>query len=292
MRRVLICLSAVAACGVLAAPANGAVSTSTKIVYQRAYSSQATFLWTMNGDGSGQKRITPSGVKGADAFAAWSPDKRRISFYHRDPDRSKSGFYVSKADGTKRKRLVATTAANAYSDWTSNGKLILFSANNTLETIRPDGSGRTSIGAFDAEVVRWGPDDKSILMEHQPPEDNVSHIAIRGSDGQLTDLGRGEHPDWSPNGKLISYAGYPGPVETARSSIVLVAPNGSGQKVIFTVPSREYSIESTAFSPDGKKILFTYDKGGTSQDLYSVGVNGKGLKQLTKNKPIERLGDW
>lgn len=291
MQRACVLALVAGALGVLAAPATAAVSTSTKIVYQRAFSSSGTWLWTMNGDGSGQRKITPKGVKGADAFGAWSPDKKRISFYHRNEDRNKSGLYVSKADGTKRKKI-ATEIASAYSDWTTSGKLIVFSGQDAVRTVKPDGSGLTTIAALDASVVRWGPDDKRILMEHQPPEDNVEHIAIRDPDGVLTDLGRGEHPDWSPNGKLISYAGYPGPVETARSSIVLVAPDGSGQKTIFTVPSRNYSIESTAFSPDGKKILFTYDKGGSSQDLYSIGTNGKGLKQLTKNKAVERLGDW
>ncbi len=58
-------------------------------------------VYTINVDGSGEKRLTDS--PGLDAFPAWSPDGERIVFA---TDRDGNGeLYVMNADGSGRKRL-------------------------------------------------------------------------------------------------------------------------------------------------------------------------------------------
>jgi Tol biopolymer transport system component len=103
-------------------------------------------------------------------------------------------------------------------------------------------------------------------------------------------------PAWSPDGALIAFTGMSGPssglFKPQRRQIYLVAADGSG---LATIPGTRGGF-GPVFFPDGRRIAFAKSKwqlpGGPwkSISIWSVGLDGSGLTQLTEWAPgIEDL---
>jgi Tol biopolymer transport system component len=103
-------------------------------------------------------------------------------------------------------------------------------------------------------------------------------------------------PVWSPDGALIAFTGMRGPssglFKPRRRQIYLVAADGSG---LAAIPSTREGF-SPVFFPDGRRIAFAKSKWGLpgvlqkSISIWSVGLDGSGLTQLTEWTPgIENL---
>lgn len=103
-------------------------------------------------------------------------------------------------------------------------------------------------------------------------------------------------PAWSPDGALIVFTGMKGPppglLRPQRRQIYLVAADGSG---IAAIPSTREGF-GPVFFPDSRRIAFAKSKWGLpgvfqkSISIWSVGLDGSGLTQLTEWAPgIENL---
>jgi Tol biopolymer transport system component len=113
-------------------------------------------IWVMNADGSGAEPITGTGY--LDYFPSWSPDGSRIA-WTRAPLSDQGGggdpaVYVVDSDGANLTRLAPPIDSLASSDvfptWSPDGDLIAFIGSSILSVMRPDGSGRGSIGGLRA----------------------------------------------------------------------------------------------------------------------------------------------
>lgn len=78
-----------------------------------------------------------------------------------------------------------------------------------------------------------------------------------------------QNPSFSPDGQRIAF--------DREGRLALAAPDGTG---LVTLPQLTAADADPAFSPDGAKLVFTGLAGG-KHNLYTVGVGGSGLKQLT-----------
>ncbi len=103
-------------------------------------------------------------------------------------------------------------------------------------------------------------------------------------------------PTWSPDGASIAFAGIKGPsrglLKPRRRQIYLVAADGSG---LAAIPSTREGF-APVFFPDGRRIAFARSRWGLPEvrqksiSIWSVGLNGSGLTQLTEWAPgIENL---
>jgi len=196
-------------------------------------------LWIMEGDGSGQTALTTSG---RDARPAWSHDGSRVAFLRRDGAGSESArIYVLDVDGGTPRKLSDTAAST------------------------------------DA-APRWSPDDRFIAFTHPARDDGVLHVEVRRIDvatGTETLVGGGEHPSWSPDGKLIA------------SSLGIVDPDGAKR---LRIPEGD----DFAWSPDGGRIAFlrAVRGGPTATALYTMDPEGTLLRALTLHDRIDESPAW
>jgi TolB protein len=87
-------------------------------------------------------------------------------------------------------------------------------------------------------------------------------------------------PAWSPDGRWIAFAH----IGQARSTIVLIRPDGSGRHTLTKgdVPS---------WSPDGRRLAF--QTGGVGAiHVFVIGRDGSGRRQVTRSNGSDTLPAW
>ena len=103
-------------------------------------------------------------------------------------------------------------------------------------------------------------------------------------------LSDGKFPyDWSPDGNMISYYSISPEGDETRASIFTTDADGNSQRSILEEPG-EFDW-SPSFSPSGQGVIFSSDRGG-NRDIYTVGVDGRNLRQITFSENHEFNPDW
>jgi Tol biopolymer transport system component len=100
-------------------------------------------------------------------------------------------------------------------------------------------------------------------------------------------------PEWSPDGRRIAFQSD----RTLFSNIFVMNADGTEQTRVTSGRSFD---RSATFSPDGKKVAFDSDletsKGVDNPEgdfeIFAVGVDGRGLTQLTKNEEADFQPDF
>jgi Tol biopolymer transport system component len=201
--------------------------------------------------------------------------------------------------------LVAVGIAAASSDATTPGAngLIAYAQEvrgaYQLFAIRPDGTGVTQIAHHlqgDARVPDWSPDGKLIAFTYQTPPafGSVALISPRGtglrevapaaSGPQSKHVWNG-NPVFTPDDRSLVFTRVQGP---ADSGIWIMRTDGSGLRRLTRNPFVRNWIAccglgdiAPGISPDGKLVSFVRVKKPGLQALFTVGIDGTGLKQLT-----------
>jgi TolB protein len=235
-------------------------------------------IYLMDADGRNQRRITAH--KSISMSPVWSPRGDQIayvSFFDGPP----SIYLVDVATGTKRP-VVADGPLNISPCFSPDGKQIVFarslSGNTEIFAANVDGKNLrqlTHSPGIDTNPA-WSPNGREIAFTSSRSGD--PHIYVMDAEG--TNVRRvtfeGEYNDgaaWRPDGTAIVYATRHGNAfELAVTDVV-------------TLQSREItsgpgSKEAPSFSPDGRRIVYESSAGGSRQ-IWSVGSDGTGAKQLT-----------
>ena len=238
-------------------------------------------LYTMNADGSEQKRVSTG--KGRVTCGWWLPGDKKIIFastHGAGPECPEGppytpgkyqwpvfqGFdlYIANADGSDAKPFLPATGYDAEATTSPNGKWIIF----------------TSERGGDVDIWRVDLDGKHLL--------------------QLTDgVGYDGGAVFSPDSKLIAWrTNYPkGAEATAKYKTLLkqhlVEPmamdiwvmnaDGTGKRQVSNLPGAAFA---PIFTPDGKGIIFASnhhdDQGkGRGFDLFRINLDGTGLERIT-----------
>jgi Tol biopolymer transport system component len=102
---------------------------------------------------------------------------------------------------------------------------------------------------------------------------------------------------WSPDGSQIAFAGKTADSKTPTYGVFVVGVDGSNERLV--VPGHW---ESVSWSPAGDRLLlagYPASKAGPDgsyadpqQDLYTVGVDGSGLTQVTNDRLYEHWASW
>jgi TolB protein len=229
----------------------------TTIVTELDFPSRAE-ISLLAADGSDLRVLAPKGFQGQPSF---SPDGKSI-VYERDVAPRDGGVWLMRSDGTGVRRVTRSPFGCCDTDpnFSPDGKLITFvriKQDEKLQAIfavRPDGSGLRQLTPYSWEVA-------------------IKH-------------------DWAPNGKSIvvtTNADFVLPKEAAN--LVTIRPDGSGAKQLTHFAPGENAFAGS-FSPDGKLIVFRYER-GDSYALATIPRSGGKLRLLTplrKAKP--RFIDW
>jgi Tol biopolymer transport system component len=195
-----------------------------KIVYsggRTTLSSYSADLFVMDPDGSDKTRVTkerqiPGASTANDLQPAFSPSGRRIAFV-RSGQGTNSDIYTIGTDGSNPKRLVDIPnfeySSGGDPAWSPNGTKIAFFSGvedaYSIETVRPDGTGRKSLTT--GYAPNWSPDGSRIAF-HRSPDGSVSRIYVADAGGtDETPLPTEEgaydsEPAFSPGGGKVVFA--------------------------------------------------------------------------------------
>jgi TolB protein len=206
-------------------------------------------VFTVLPNGSGLTRITNGPPGTANGEPAWSPDGRSIAFT-RGPfsGNSPSQIFRVRADGRHLKQLTHTSVDSRAADWT-NGLIAYVQGeppNTSIWTMRPDGTHQRRLTAPSSAA---------------------------------------DHPDWSPDGKLIAFDKQ---LANDSSAIYVMDRNGRHKR---RVSGTRGVHEDPAFSPNGALIAFAAGQ-QSALSLYTVTLRGTQHKRLTGGKGSNFQPSW
>lgn len=170
--------------------------------------------------------------------------------------------------------------------WSPDGSTIAFASKRSgtfdLYAMSPDGTGTrrlTSTNDDDGQPA-WSPDGARIVFARGAS----TRLFVMNADGsgarRLTGAAAEEgEPAWSPDGRLIAYV-QEDPGSSVRE-LWLVRPDGSQRRQLTKLGGAAHA---PAWSPDGRRIVFSADVGDNRYGIYTVGVDGKGLRPVTSGE--------
>lgn len=206
-------------------------------------------------------------------------------------------YAMRPGDPASVRRLTEHPAEDLHPAWSSDGQRLAF-------TSRRDGNAEVYIlnlsdGALqrvthhlssDEWAPCWSPDGTRLV--YQSDRNGQSDIYICAPDGsgekRLTPYeGNHESPHFSPDGKLLVFDSDLDVGQPVHASINLYLMQADGAN-----PRRMFSGgESPTFSPDGRSVAFTSQRGKRWQ-IYVVGIDGAGLRQITDGSYDARYPTW
>jgi TolB protein len=200
---------------------------------------------------------------------------------------------------------IAGTALSTPSTFSGkNGRLLYqgqVGAHTQLFTIKADGTGRrqlTHFGDSDSLWASWSPDGRRIAFERDfADHGGIYTMNADGSGLRALRTGLVGQPTWSPDGAEITFGRY---IPGKEASIWIMGASGGDVRRVTTNPLPKNDgcggcagQGSSVFSPNGKRIAFTWIKGGHSGAISTVGVDGTGLRQLTPfRRGVADKIDW
>jgi Tol biopolymer transport system component len=155
-----------------------------------------------------------------------------------------------------------------------------------IQTVRPDGTGRTTILSRHREIdfaPRWSPDRKRIAFSMNAARGSSIGLYIVNANGtgvRKVSTGRRDNvaPAWSPDGTKIAFSSG-----TASSLYSHIFVKNLKTGVVTQVTSATTVDSGPAWSPDGRKIAFERcgtRRGGTCH-LWVIDPTTGQLRQLT-----------
>lgn len=181
-------------------------------------------IYIMNPNGTGRKRLTHNNFY--DNMPKLSPDGKRIVFVSARDEEYINQIYLMDVDGKNEKQMTFGSGASTHPSWLPDGKKILFKTQGD--------EGRLS-------KYRW------CIMDDE------------GKKWQYLDIGNFEEDifylNYSPDGQKMAFSLKKDKHHPVGSDMWISNADGTGIKNLF---QGEIGSGNFAWSPDGKKIAFTW----------------------------------
>ncbi|MBM3237530.1 hypothetical protein FJZ31_14665 [Candidatus Poribacteria bacterium] len=266
-------------------PVVSPIIEAERIVYQVELGEFNSQIYMMEPDGKNQIQLTH---QGANYEPSLSPNGKMIAFANDD------GLNVMNADGTAARWLLNPDHISGISWSLDSSKLLLCvgSFNSDIYIFALDGSNfqKIILPQKDGLILdaAWSADGKKIILAMGPLLQY--EIYTMNSDGsnmmRLTDFTPDAlcaEPSWSPDGKQILFVLRD--LETRTGYVMTMSNDGNNIQ-------RLVKGEDPAWSPDGLRIVYAAEDEEGDFEIYTIGVNGIGKKQLTSNFLDDRDPFW
>ncbi|MEQ1760818.1 MAG: hypothetical protein ABL986_21120 [Vicinamibacterales bacterium] len=238
-------------------------------------------IYVADYDGEGQRRVTTN--RQLNITPAWSPDARAIAYtsYRRGyPD-----IFIALLYQGLQETPTNGVGQNFLPVWSPDGTRLAFTSNRDgnpeIYVMNRDGSAIrriTNNPAIDVTPT-WSPTGTQIAFTSD--RGGTPQIYVVGADGlnlrRLTSESYADRPTWSPAPfNEVAFAARTGPGFDIKT---LDLATGQTRQITFG----EGTNESPAYSPNGRHLAFTSNRVGRGSQIFTVGRDGRGLKQITRD---------
>jgi len=198
------------------------------------------------------------------------------------------------------RRVGGTTAINLTEDSAADDTQPAFSPDGQRIAFRSEraGGGLFVMGATGEDVRRlsdrgfhpsWSPDAREIAastVDFANPEalslrGDLMIIEVATGQVRVISLAEGaQQPHWSPHGYRIAYWGRPG--ERGQRDLWTITPSGGGAQAVTNDEATDWN---PVWSPDGRSLFFSSNRGGT-MNLWRVAVDEASGAVLGQPQPV------
>lgn len=203
-------------------------------------------------------------------------------------------LFTVRPDGTGTRQLTHFTDSDATNaTWSPDSRTIGFERQwgpNKVQvyTMNADGTGSHALEPSLRGFIGWFPDGKHLLLTSSLKWTIVTN---RGTQPRFAGIpGSGDSPCFLPDGKHVALIASLGRGD--GKAAIFVAEVGGGPRNQHRISPWGFIGDKVDCSPDGTRVAFSTDFGRKSQpgNVYTVGVDGKGLRQLTHAKGAINYG--
>jgi Tol biopolymer transport system component len=312
-RALLIMTVSVAAvyAGVVATLSHAtAPGTNGRIAFQRYRLHDAPLqaeIFTVNSDGSGERKVTHVAAGAVDGEPDWAPDGSRIVFQR--CGRLPCHIWSVRPDGSGLKRLSSSCPRGSAPPkcvddsspvYSPDGRHIAFVRYRSPKSnglVVADANLRHAHPVGPGWEPGWSPDGKQLVFAWKPG--NRSAIYVANADGsgrhRVTPfrLRAGDHPDWSPDGTRILF----NTGRTDRWNLFTVRSDGTGLRQL-THFQGVTKVVNGSYSPDGESIVFSTvvgavnPSGASLDDVFVMSADGTDIRPVTRARNWDGSPDW
>jgi len=226
----------------------------------------------------------PHAAPGGGLILFWS-DSPYPSLRSVRPDGSHLRRVYKTRQNAKRPSLSPDRARIAF-DGTPPGRPAM--SDFQVQVVRRDGTGRRTLTrpplwSLDAE---WSPDGKLLAFTRMSAHGDGSDASVwlaRPDGTGLRRLAGGQSARWSPDSERLALSSRGG-------GVVVMKADGSDP---FRLTATRALDQPAAWSPDGKRILFTrWPLGSSNSDVYVMDADGRHLRRLTRSGSKDIGAAW
>jgi Tol biopolymer transport system component len=234
---------------------------------------------------AGASSSPDDGSPGASASVAPTPVPILFYAVRVDPETSVDNadlYAVDPATGTER-RLTTDARPDSYPAWSPDGTRIAFDSrrgdgNRNLWVLEADGSYTAlTDDARDDAYATWSPEGSQVAWAAGTAGAREIWVmdARAGTDARRVTTGGDDYlPSWSSTG-LIAFERR----VSSGSEVWVVDPAGGG--AVARITTADGGGGDPAWSPDGRKLVFTRRSGGIDQVFVAAADGQSGLLELT-----------
>ena len=259
-------------------------------------SGETTSVSVIDRDGKGKRQLSPGWSK-ATGVPCWRPDGEEIWFTASQLGQPEALWAV---DRSGRRRLVTRVPGALELDDIAKDGRVLVAHHTVLQSVlgmMPGESKERDLSWLDASAPSdLSPDGKTLVLTERGEGSGATYsVYLRGTDGSpAVRLGEGLAMALSPDGKWVLVMADPG---VGKLKSLALLPTGSGQTRALKSPGFT-DVGWAAFSPDGKKIVFSAQAPGHESRLYlqeipegvPQPISPEGVRLLAWSSPVSPDG--